>query len=80
MHRDNLGSVTVSTIDSGAIVGPTMLFDPFGGRRSANWLTDATSAETKKILAQENESALRGFADLEMLNRTGLNSHEWSAV
>ena len=72
VHRDHLGSVTASTTDSGAVVGPTMSFDPFGGRRSGNWASDATAADMTNILAQENESTRRGFTDHEMLNRTGL--------
>ena len=46
-------------------------FDPFGGRREADWSTDATAATRASALALQAERFGRGFGDHEELSRTG---------
>jgi RHS repeat-associated protein len=71
VHRDHLGSIDVVTDASGTKLNDKLSFDPFGGRRDADWSTDIASGDLVTIRQNEDERFSRGFTDHEMLNRTG---------
>jgi RHS repeat-associated protein len=69
-HRDHLGSTDVITNSAGAIVR-SLAFDPYGGRRAANWTRDMSSSELAALLQSSSPAVQRGFTDHEHLDRTG---------
>jgi len=71
LHRDHLGSIEAVTDSAGNTVA-TFGFDPFGGRRTADWSRALTPAETLALADSLEEPAQRGYTDHEMLDRTGL--------
>ena len=70
LHRDHLGSVTVSS-NSSATAFRNTDFDPFGMQRDNDWDQDASAAEMDQFADDEDWFGARGFTDHEMLNRTG---------
>jgi RHS repeat-associated protein len=64
MHRDNLGSVTAITDESGTVV-ERLAYEPFGKRRFANGANDPNNT----LLPQNTD---RGFTGHEMLDEIGL--------
>ena len=73
VHRDHLGSVDRVTDGAGAAASTlsSASFDPFGGRRAADWSGDEASATSANVLALQDERFARGFTDHEGLHRTG---------
>lgn len=73
VHRDHLGSVDRVTDGTGAPVSTLSAssFDPFGGRRAADWSGDEPPATAANVLALQDERFSRGFTDHEGLHRTG---------
>ncbi|MBD3646356.1 MAG: RHS repeat-associated core domain-containing protein [Pseudomonadales bacterium] len=71
LHRDHLGSVDVITSGSGSVL-ERLAFDPFGGRREADWSSDITPPSLDPILANCDKITCRGFTDHEHLDRTGI--------
>ena len=63
-HRDNLGSMTAVTNESGVVVEP-LAYEPFGKRRFANGSSDPNNAI-------QPVSTDRGFTGHEMLDEIGL--------
>ncbi|HET9644567.1 MAG TPA: RHS repeat-associated core domain-containing protein, partial [Burkholderiaceae bacterium] len=63
-HRDHLGSISVVTNESGAVV-ERMAYEPFGKRRSANGVTDPNGTFTAA-------STDRGYTGHEHLDEVGL--------
>lgn len=70
LHRDHLGSISEITHSAGHTVRETD-FDPFGGRRDADWDADMSAADIEIRANDEDTYGGRGFTDHEMLNRTG---------
>ena len=73
VHRDHLGSVDRVTDGTGAAVSTLSAasFDPFGGRRAADWSGDEALGTSTNVLALQDERFSRGFTDHEGLHRTG---------
>ncbi|MYD95906.1 MAG: RHS repeat-associated core domain-containing protein [Gammaproteobacteria bacterium] len=73
LHRDHLGSLDRVTDGAGAAAATLAAasFDAFGGRREADWSSDAGAATRANVLALQAERFGRGFGDHEELSRTG---------
>ncbi|MBB3062446.1 RHS repeat-associated core domain-containing protein [Microbulbifer rhizosphaerae] len=71
LHRDHLGSVEKVTDESGAVILDTA-FDPYGGRRQANWRGDISQQQLEELLLSQGFTTKRGYTGHEHLDRTGL--------
>ena len=69
LHKDHLGSVEGATDAAGARTR-TLAYDPFGGRRKADWTAALTAAEVQ-MLAADAGPPTRGHTGHEHLDRTG---------
>ena len=69
IHKDHLGSVEGVTGGAGARTR-TLAYDPYGGRRKADWTAALTSAEIS-ALAGSSDPRTRGHTGHEHLDRTG---------
>ena len=70
IHKDHLGSVEGVTGAAGARTR-TLAYDPYGGRRKADWTAALTPAEIS-ALAGSSDPRTRGHTGHEHLDRTGL--------
>ncbi len=70
IHKDHLGSVEAVTGAAGARTR-TLAYDPFGGRRKADWTAALTPAEISALAGSPGPRE-RGHTGHEHLDRTGL--------
>jgi RHS repeat-associated protein len=70
LHRDHLGSVDTITDESGDVL-QTMAFEPYGARRSNDWLSNLSGSEEQSLLDGLATRTSRGFTGHEHLDRTG---------
>ena len=69
LHKDHLGSVEGATDEAGARTR-TLAYDPYGGRRKADWTAALTPAE-RSAMAADPGPRTRGHTGHEHLDRTG---------
>ncbi len=73
LHKDHLGSIVAVTDDQIDAEAPVQEvgFDPFGNRRSTDWLGVMGSDIVESILNTPERKTTRGFTGHEHLDRTG---------
>ncbi len=70
LHRDHQGSV-VSITGDGGVELQAMAFEPYGARRSSDWLSNIGSTEMQGVLDNSARRTSRGYTGHEHLDRTG---------
>lgn len=74
LHHDHLGSViavTTENLPNSSVPAQENAFDPFGSRRSKDWLSEISTTDLSFILDNPETTTNRGFTGHEHLDRTG---------